>query len=181
MRIPEQIPSVNYHLWRPCNMKCGFCFATFKDIDQKALPMGHLGCAHSLSVVESLALSVVESLAQSGFEKINFAGGEPTLCPWLPDLIGRAKGLGMTTSVVTNGSLICGELLDLSMVLMSSENVRPIGQQKCPIRRSARDRAAMPGSRWLCASPAGCRPGHTFWRSPCGCPVPGRLPEGTGP
>ena len=50
----------------------------------------------------------------------------------------------------------------LSRVLMSSENVRPIGQRKCLIRRSARDRAAVPGSRWLCASPAGCRPGHTF-------------------
>ena len=122
MRIPEQIPSVNYHLWKPCNMKCGFCFATFKDIDQKALPKGHLGCAHSLSVVESLA--------QSGFEKINFAGGEPTLCPWLPDLIGRAKGLGMTTSVVTNGSLICGEWLDsmdgsLDWAALSIDSVNP--------------------------------------------------------
>ncbi len=107
-------------------MKCGFCFATFKDIDQKALPMGHLGCAHSLSVVESLA--------QSGFEKINFAGGEPTLCPWLPDLIGRAKGLGMTTSVVTNGSLICGAYLWGIAGPVNGVDV----QRKCPPNWSAK-------------------------------------------
>ena len=122
MRISVQIPSVNYHFWKPCNMKCGFCFATFEDIDQKALPKGHLGRDHSLSVVESLA--------QSGFEKINFAGGEPTLCPWFPGLIGRAKDLGMTTSVVTNGSLICKEWLDrlegsLDWAALSIDSVNP--------------------------------------------------------
>ena len=95
------IPSVNYHLWRPCNMKCDFCFATFKDIPAGFLPQGHLGREDSMSVVESLA--------EAGFSKINFAGGEPTLCPWLIDLIRRAKQLGLTTSVVTNGSRISDE------------------------------------------------------------------------
>ena len=27
------VPAVNYHLWKPCNMRCGFCFATFEDIE----------------------------------------------------------------------------------------------------------------------------------------------------
>jgi len=58
------------------------------------------------------ALEVVEALAAAGFQKINFAGGEPTLCPWLPDLIGRARKTGLTTSIVTNGSRITGEWLD---------------------------------------------------------------------
>ena len=102
--VVTQIPSVNFHLWKPCNMKCTFCFATFQDLGKNLLPKGHLpreGC-----------LSVVEALASAGFEKINFAGGEPTLCPWLPDLIRRAKELGLTTSIVTNGSLITPEQLD---------------------------------------------------------------------
>ena len=98
------IPSVNYHLWKPCNMRCRFCFATFQDIPTEVLPKGHLGRDGSLSVVESLA--------GAGFRKINFAGGEPTLCPWLPELIKLAKGLGLVTSVVTNGSRITGEWLD---------------------------------------------------------------------
>ena len=122
MTIPERIPAVNYHLWKPCNMMCEFCFATFRDIGPTVLPKGHLGRDGSMAVVESLA--------QAGFRKLNFAGGEPTLCPWLPDLIGRAKDLGLTTSVVTNGSLISGGWLDsvagqLDWAALSIDSVEP--------------------------------------------------------
>ncbi len=99
-----QIPSVNFHLWKPCNMRCGFCFATFQDIRSERLPKGHLPQEDAKLLVERLALA--------GIEKINFAGGEPTLCPWLPELIEMAKGLGMTTSIVTNGSLLTETYLD---------------------------------------------------------------------
>ena len=104
MNIAAHIPSVNFHLWKPCNMKCRFCFATFQDVGRDVLPYGHLpreGC-----------LSVVDALAGAGFDKINFAGGEPTLCPWLPDLLHKAKDLGFTTSIVTNGSRISPEWLN---------------------------------------------------------------------
>ena len=122
MTTPVQIPSVNFHLWKPCNMMCEFCFATFQDIAPEVLPKGHVGRDGSMAVVESLA--------QAGFRKLNFAGGEPTLCPWLPDLIERAKHLGLTTSVVTNGSLISGEWLDgvagqLDWVALSIDSVEP--------------------------------------------------------
>ena len=104
MNVATQMPSINFHLWKPCNMKCRFCFATFRDVRQEVLPKGHLpreGC-----------LAVVDALAGAGFDKINFAGGEPTLCPWLLDLIRRAKELALTTSIVTNGSRITPEWLD---------------------------------------------------------------------
>ena len=104
MNISTQVPSVNFHLWKPCNMKRRFCFATFQDLGQVALPKGHLPREESLAVVEALA--------GAGFNKINFAGGEPTLCPWLPDLIRRARELELTTSIVTNGSCITQEWLD---------------------------------------------------------------------
>lgn len=104
MNISTQVPSVNFHLWKPCNMTCRFCFATFQDIGQIDLPKGHLPPEESLAVVEALATA--------GFEKINFAGGEPILCPWLPDLLRRAKELSLTTSVVTNGSCVTQEWLD---------------------------------------------------------------------
>ena len=94
----SEIPSVNYHLWKACNMVCKYCFATFQDIEPQFLPKGHLRREDCVLVVEAIAVA--------GFQKINFAGGEPTLCPWLPDLIRRAKELGLTTSVVTNGSRI---------------------------------------------------------------------------
>ena len=73
---------------------------------------------------------MVEALAAAGFDKINFAGGEPTLCPWLPDLIRRAKELGMTTSIVTNGSRLTPEWLDgvagsLDWAALSIDTVDP--------------------------------------------------------
>jgi len=96
MKNQRTIPSVNFHLWEPCNMRCKFCFATFQDVKKTILPKGHLS--------KSKAIALVRKMAEFGFEKITFAGGEPTLCPWLIDLIKTAKDLGMTTMIVTNGS-----------------------------------------------------------------------------
>ncbi len=85
------IPSVNFHLWTPCNMHCKFRFAIFEDVkrDMK-LPKGHLP--------KQECLSLIDKISDVGFEKITFAGGEPQLCPWLLSLIVRAKGLGIVLS-----------------------------------------------------------------------------------
>ena len=103
MKTKNFIPSVNFHLWEPCNMRCKFCFATFQDVKQSILPKGHLP--------KEEALKVVKQLAAYGFEKITFAGGEPLLCPWLPELIKEAKQLGLTTMVVSNGSRMTEQFL----------------------------------------------------------------------
>lgn len=139
MSISDEVPSVNYHLWKPCNMRCGFCFATFDDVKQDTLPKGHLSQEDSLLLVDMLA--------QWGFEKINFAGGEPTLCPWLSELIGRAKERGMVTSIVTNGSRITSEWLDelngnLDWIALSIDTV---DQEK--LKRSGRAVQNKPISR----------------------------------
>lgn len=97
-------PAVNFHLWEPCNMKCKFCFATFQDVKESILPKGHLP--------EEDALKIIQLIAEAGFEKITFAGGEPTLCTWLYKLIISAKSLGMTTSIVTNGTNLSETFLD---------------------------------------------------------------------
>ena len=99
------VPSVNYHLWEPCNMRCKFCFATFQDVKKTILPKGHLPKEQSLEIIKQFALF--------GFEKITFVGGEPTLCRWLPELIVMAKSLGMNTGIVTNG-------IGLSQTFLSS-------------------------------------------------------------
>ncbi len=98
------IPAVNFHLWEPCNMRCKFCFATFQDVKQSILPKGHLP--------REQAVQVVQQLADFGFQKITFAGGEPTLCKWLPDLITTANDAGMTTMIVSNGSRLTDEFLE---------------------------------------------------------------------
>ena len=118
----RKVPSVNFHLWQSCNMRCGFCFATFQDVKREILPKGHLP--------KEECLALVSQLAEAGFEKINFAGGEPTLCPWLPNLIRRAKEHRLVTSIVTNGSAITDEWLDdlngsLDWIALSIDTVDP--------------------------------------------------------
>lgn len=101
-------PSVNYHLWAPCNMRCRFCFAPFQDVVADVLPQGHLPRDESMRLVGELA---------TRFQKVSFAGGEPTLCPWLPDLIRVAKERGATTMLVTNGSRLPAALQSVSGML----------------------------------------------------------------
>ena len=123
LNLSNKIPSINFHLWEPCNMKCRHCFATFQDVkrDMK-LPRGHLP--------EEDCILVVDRIAEFGFEKINFAGGEPSLCPWLPKLIERAKKQGMVTSIVSNGSRITSKWLknlngNLDWIGLSIDTVDP--------------------------------------------------------
>ena len=102
-------------------MRCGFCFATFQDVKQD-LPKGHLD--------REDCILVVDLLARAGFAKINFAGGEPTLCPWLSDLVSRAKEHSLTTSIVTNGTRISPQWLDamngnLDWIALSIDTVAP--------------------------------------------------------
>ncbi|SMO39808.1 radical S-adenosyl methionine domain-containing protein 2 [Saccharicrinis carchari] len=121
------LPSVNFHLWKSCNMRCNFCFATFQDIKESILPKGHLTREESLGVVHELA--------NVGFKKITFAGGEPTLCPWLPDLIKTAKNLGLTTMIVSNGSILNSNFLEdnknhLDWIAISVDSLNPETNRK---------------------------------------------------
>jgi radical S-adenosyl methionine domain-containing protein 2 len=92
-------------------------------VKQTVLPRGHLP--------RDQALAVVEQLAVAGFDKITFAGGEPTLCPWLGELIELAKQRGLTTMLVTNGSrLLAPGWLDtngahLDWVVLSIDSADP--------------------------------------------------------
>jgi len=103
-------------------MRCKFCFAAFQDVKQSLLPAGHLP--------KEQAIQVVLELANIGFKKIAFAGGEPSLCPWLPDLIKTAKQAGMTTMVVTNGSKLNDSFLEqnqkhLDWIAVSIDSLSP--------------------------------------------------------
>jgi len=81
--------AVNYHLTRACDLACTFCFAHFPGVrGQLALPD---------------ARRLIAALADAGVEKINFAGGEPTIHPHLAELIRLAKAHHLVTSIVTNG------------------------------------------------------------------------------
>jgi radical S-adenosyl methionine domain-containing protein 2 len=89
--------SVNFHLWKPCNYHCRFCFATFPDIEG------------ALTLNDAKRLLFL--LREAGAEKLNFAGGEPTLHPNIGELVAESHRLGFITSLVSNGARMT-ELLE---------------------------------------------------------------------
>ncbi len=99
------IPAVNYHLWKACNYKCKFCFGTFNDVEKN-------------NQKKDAAILTMQHIVDFGFEKITFSGGEPLLCPFLPDLLKIAKEGGMTTAVVTNGTLLTDKWLKSNQALL---------------------------------------------------------------
>jgi radical S-adenosyl methionine domain-containing protein 2 len=106
--------AVNFHIWKPCNDACRFCFATFQDI------RGHLSADD--------AIHVLRLLRRAGCEKINFAGGEPTLYPHLARVLHESRQLGYVTSIITNGArlpqLLDAQASDLDWVGLSVDSAR---------------------------------------------------------
>lgn len=90
---------VNFHLYKPCNERCRYCFATFPDV------RGRLADAD--------AERLIHALKEKGLQKLTFVGGEPTLHPALPKLLEVAHGLGVTTAIVTNGARL-NRVLDVA-------------------------------------------------------------------
>jgi len=89
--MKKKIPnSINFHITQRCNYKCDFCFAKFNQ-----------NC-YELSEIEQFEL--IKELVDNGCEKLNFAGGEPTLVQNLPKLIKFSKDLGVFTSLISNGT-----------------------------------------------------------------------------
>ena len=82
-------PSVGWMFLQPCNFSCNFCFARFEDLE-----------GMYLKKEENLKLT---TLLSEKFEKITFLGGEPTLAPYLPEMLRISKDHGRTTSIITNG------------------------------------------------------------------------------
>jgi MoaA/NifB/PqqE/SkfB family radical SAM enzyme len=57
-----------------------------------------------------LVLRTLDELAALGCRKVHFSGGEPTLCPDLPDLIAHARRLKVRVTLTTNGTLLTRDL-----------------------------------------------------------------------
>jgi len=83
--------------WR-CNLACTMC-----DFWKQNRP--------TLLTTERVAC-VLDELAKLGCRKVHFSGGEPTLCPDLPDLIAHARQLKLRVTLTTNGTLLTRELAE---------------------------------------------------------------------
>jgi len=97
--MKKKIPnSINFHITQRCNYRCDFCFAKFNQ-----------NC-YELSEIEQFEL--ITELIDNGCEKLNFAGGEPTLVKNLPKLIKFSKDLGVFTSLISNGTGLTKKFLE---------------------------------------------------------------------
>ncbi|MCK4444641.1 MAG: viperin family antiviral radical SAM protein [Thermoplasmata archaeon] len=91
-----------------CNYRCRFCFGKYKTLGK--------------TLDSSRLLDIPRLLAEAGCQKITFEGGEPLLNPKIFRLVDRAKDVGLTTCLVTNGSL-----LTLDKLARLSENLDWLG------------------------------------------------------
>jgi len=100
MTQPNFFETASFHIVKPCNMRCKFCYATFEDMK----------VTKQLSKYD--AFKILDKLKEAGLQKITFAGGEPLLYKWIYEVIAYSKSIGLTTSIITNGSLLTAELLE---------------------------------------------------------------------
>jgi len=84
--------SVNWHLWPRCIHQCKFCFGKFNEINRV--------------LNKEDALRIPHILKNFGTQKLSFTGGEPLLCSYLGDLIRETKQVGITTMLITSGTLL---------------------------------------------------------------------------
>lgn len=91
--------TASFHIVKPCNMKCKFCYATFED----------MRITNQLS--KNDAFVILDKVKKEGLQKITFAGGEPLLYKWIHEVIVYSKEIGLTTSIITNGSLLTDGVL----------------------------------------------------------------------
>ena len=95
----QALETASFHIIKPCNMKCKFCYATFNDfkLDNQ--------------ISKEDAYIILDKLNKNGVKKITFAGGEPMLYKHLKSVIKYSKSIGMVTSIITNGSMITEKFL----------------------------------------------------------------------
>ena len=91
---------VNFHVINECNYGCTYCFGKFDCHEALALE-------DAKKIVDEIAKYFREGNIQA--PRINLAGGEPTLYKHLDELIDYVHSLGISVSIVTNGSRLTVE------------------------------------------------------------------------
>jgi len=92
--VPSRLERCELLVTDRCNFRCPYC--------RPARHGGDLSLAY--------AQRVVGLWTQDGLRNVRFSGGEPTLWPWLGELVGLAKAGGVErVAVSTNGSAPLGE------------------------------------------------------------------------
>lgn len=137
--INKIFETVSFHLVKPCDYSCKFCYTTFNDFKVNK----------QLTIMECRL--ILERLWCAGVRKVTFAGSEPMLYPHIKNVIWIAKELGFTTSIISNGSMLTKGWLndmrnDLDWVGISIDSINPTTNKK--IGRE-RDNGKQTDYEWL--------------------------------
>ncbi len=81
------------HVSRRCNLACSHCYSSS-------------GPEHADELPVTLWHAVIDDAAAVGYNVVGFSGGEPLMFAPLRELLLRARGRGMLTTVTTNGMLL---------------------------------------------------------------------------
>jgi len=83
-----------------CNERCVHCYADSSPTVTDALE-------------QDVVFSVIDQAAAAGFRRMQFTGGDPLLCGFLPEAVGHARAAGIPhIEIYTNGLALTEQLAD---------------------------------------------------------------------
>ena len=131
---------VNLHLLEKCNYRCAHCFSHFNSTET-------LSFSGWTRIVDNI-------LRVPDVKRINLAGGEPLLLPWLQKLVDYIRQKGSKVSIITNGSLLKEDMLlqgTVSMIGISIDSFN--GETLLKMGRHSDNAAPLSGEQYqkLCA------------------------------
>ncbi|MDO5531996.1 viperin family antiviral radical SAM protein [Sutterella sp.] len=124
----------NLHFTDFCNFSCRFCFAKN---EKRALSLDEVR-----TVVDNIDGYFRENGVTDG--KINIAGGEPTTCRYLQEIIDYIVGKGITATLITNGFILTEQFIaanrgKLQTIGLSIDSISP--KTNAALGRSIRRRS----------------------------------------
>jgi radical SAM protein with 4Fe4S-binding SPASM domain len=96
---------LQWHLTEKCNLRCRHCY--------QQSPSGEMVCEDVCQAIDDIAVAIENWALHYEIEvapSIHFTGGEPFLRGDLFDILHHARRRGFTTSLLSNGTLITGDI-----------------------------------------------------------------------
>jgi radical S-adenosyl methionine domain-containing protein 2 len=148
---------INWHITEACNYKCRYCYAKWEGAGRELIHdwsrvQNMLDEMQAFFHPENASNPLRQYMSWSGI-RLNLAGGEPLLYQDAAlRVLDYASSKGVTTSIITNGSRLTGDLVDrlaplVSMLGLSLDSASPtknIGIGRVDSRGSLLDVDSLP-------------------------------------